>query len=157
VGRDGARPAHLMTESEQERPGICCHEVLHALGVPLRAIFVEFTDAKGWHGCAKSDPTDDRPSRDRLVFWAAGKMAEQHFDCRAHDRTWLLDYGEIDSLLDREGVTPREREQRIAEAEAQARAILHRYHDAALRVFDWLVEHESIDGDTFKRLMQRES
>jgi hypothetical protein len=80
-------------------------------------------------------------------------MAEELFDCHAHERTWLRDYGEIASLLDREGLLAHEREHRI-EAEAQARAILSRDHDAARRVFDWLVERGRIDGDMFKRLMQ---
>jgi ATP-dependent Zn protease len=150
-----------MSKSEQERRGTCCHEaghavVLHAYHVPVHAIFVKFTDAKGWHGCTKSDPTDHRPLPDRLVFWTAGKMAEEHFGCRAHDQTWQLDYGEVASLLDREELTPQQREQLIDEAETQARVILNRNHYAALRVFDWLVEHESIDGDTFTRLMQGE-
>jgi hypothetical protein len=151
-----------MNESEQERRGICCHEaghavVLHALEVPVRAIFIKFTDAKGWHGCAKSDPANDRPVSDRLVFFAAGRMAEEHFSCRAHDQASIRDYGEIDTLLDRECMLQGDREQHIAEAEARAGAILRRNHDATLRVIDWLVEHGSIDGNAFECLMQRGS
>ncbi len=70
--------------------------VLYELGIPVRAIFVKFSEAKGWHGCAQSDSTDDRPVTDRLVFLTAGRMAEDHFVCRNHDATWLRDYGEID-------------------------------------------------------------
>jgi hypothetical protein len=150
-----------MSKSEQERRGICCHEaghavVMHAYDLPVRAVWVKYNDEKGhWHGdtLPGSDP-EDVPLPVRCVIWTAGKMAEQHFDCCAHDRTWLHDYGVMASRLSRDGLTPHQREQRIDEAAAQARAILRREHDAASRVFDSLVEHECIDSDTFARLMQ---
>jgi hypothetical protein len=151
-----------MSENDQERRGICCHEVghavvMHAYDLPVQAVRV-IEGKDGWHGdtLPAADP-EGVPLPVRCVIWTAGKMAEQHFDCRAHDRSSQHDYGEMVSRLDRSGLTPQEREQRIDEAEAEARAILRRDHDAALRVFGWLVEHESIDGDTFKGLMQSES
>jgi hypothetical protein len=151
-----------MNELEQERRGICCHEVghavvMHAYDLPVQAVWVKYTKGNGgWHWSGDTLPATDQegvPLPVRCVIWTAGKMAEQHFDCRAHDHTWRHDYGVMASRLDRSSITPQAREQRIDEAEGQARAILRRDHDAALRVFDWLVVHQSIDGDTFKRLM----
>jgi ATP-dependent Zn protease len=66
---------------------------------------------------------------------------------------WQADFVWIASLLHREGLVD-ELWPRIDEAKAKARAILSRENDAAKRVFEWLVEHERIDGDTFESLMR---
>jgi hypothetical protein len=151
-----------MSESEQERRGTCCHEaghavVLHTYHVPVEGVWVKFTKEKGWHGETEpGDTPDDLQEPVQFVIWTAGKMAEELFDCRAHDRTWGRDYGEIESRLDRKGLSRDERNQLIDEAEMQARAILSHERDAVLRVFHWLVEHECLDGDTFERLMRGE-
>ena len=142
-----------MSESERERRGTCCHEaghaaVLYAYHVPLKAVWVAFTKEKdGWHGEAEpADATaDDLPWQDRIVTFAAGKAAEELFECPAPALKWKADFAWIASLLHREG--------RVAEL-CPLRAILSRGHDAALRVFDWLIKHERIDGDTFERLMR---
>ena len=128
--------------------------VMHAYDLPVQAVVVN-EGRNGWYGdmLPGTDP-EDVPLSVRCVIWTAGKMAEQHFNCRAHDRTWMHDYGAIASRLDGSGLTPQEREQHIDEAEAEASAILRHDHAAASRLFDWLVEHESIDGDTFNLLMQ---
>ena len=115
----------------------------------------EVHQEKGWHGeTERGANPDDLQEPVQFVIWTAGKMAEELFGCRAHDRTWLRDYGEIESRLDRKGLSHDERTQRIDEAEMQARAILSRERDAALRVFHWLVEHGCLDGDTFEHLMR---
>jgi hypothetical protein len=128
--------------------------VMRAFDVPVQAISVIYTEEKGWHGDTFSgvDP-NALPLPDQFVILTAGKMAEELFECRAHSRTWMRDYGEIESRLDREGLA-HQREQHIAEAEARARATLSNQRANALRLFDWLVEHGRIEREAFERLMQ---
>jgi hypothetical protein len=121
----------------------------------VQAVWVTFTEDRGWHGGTDRLPgaTEHLPLPDRIMFWTAGKAAEELFDCPAHTRAWLGDAGEIDTLLDREGLA-HEREQRIAEGKTRARAILNRERDNAQRLFDLLVEHGHIEREAFERLMQ---
>jgi hypothetical protein len=105
------------------------------------------------HGCAASGATGHLPRPEWTTILTAGRAAEQLFNCRAHHGTWLRDYGEIDSRLDREGLA-HERERRIDDAEAHARAILSRDYDAAFRVFKWLAKHGSIERKAFERLVR---
>jgi ATP-dependent Zn protease len=83
--------AAVKSESEQQRRGTCCHEaghavVLHAYHAPLKAVWVAFNKEKDcWHGEAEpADATADNLLwQDRLVTFAAGRAAEELFECRA--------------------------------------------------------------------------
>jgi hypothetical protein len=150
-----------MKDSEQGRRGTACHEaghavVMHAYHLPVQAVWVKYTEVKGgWHGdmLPGSDP-EEVPLPVRCVIWTAGKMAEEHFDCRAHGRTWHLDYADMESRLDRAEIFGRARKQYIADAENKARAILRRDHDKAVRLIERLVEHDRVEREVFERLMK---
>jgi hypothetical protein len=85
----------------------------------------------------------------------SGPLAERrkNFSSRAHQLAWIGDFAEISSRLSREGLID-QLWQHIAEGKARSQAILNGEHAAALRVFDWLVEHNSMDGETFAGLMR---
>jgi hypothetical protein len=143
-----------------EKPprGVCCHEVGHAFvahsyGVPVQAIWVAF-NGEEWHGGT------DRPEGSeahlhymkQAAIFRAGKTAEEFFDCPANDRAWLRDFGEISSLLNRNGVL-HELWSQIAEADELARPILETYRDKALKLIDRLVECGRVERPELLRLM----
>ena len=91
---------------------------------------------------------------DQVVNRAAGKAAEELFNCPAHERALTShNFGEISSLLNRSGLPADELRPRIDEGKERARAILEKYRDQALRLTNRLVECGRIDGIEFTRLM----
>jgi hypothetical protein len=137
---------------------VCCHEaghaiVLHSFGLPVVAIQVLYTEEKDWHGRTNGAPVDHLPVKDQVLNHAAGKAAEEFFECPAHERAWFKDFLEIASLLNRNGIPEDEIWPRIDEAKERARTILQRYRDKALKLTDRLVEHGLVDAADFDRLM----
>ena len=116
--------------------------VLHAYNVPVEAVWVVYSEEKkDWHGGTEMlvRASGHLSDAERVAILAAGRAAEELFQCRAHSPAWLRDFGEIASLLDRKGVG-HELWRRIDRRDAQARAILSKDRDAAIRLIDWLVE-----------------
>jgi hypothetical protein len=77
-----------MREDEQYQRGVCCHEaghavVLHSFGVPVEKLRVVYTKEKGWHGCTIAGSAGD--VMHQAVILVAGKVAEEIFDCPAHE------------------------------------------------------------------------
>ena len=69
--------------------------VLHSFALEVSVIRVLYTEEKGWHGCTSATPIDHLPVNDQILNFAAGKAAEEHFECPAHERAWCRDFGEI--------------------------------------------------------------
>jgi hypothetical protein len=157
-------PARVTTSEKLQR-GLCCHEAGHAVvafsfGVPLLAIWVTFTEKKGWHGGADRGPegsVEHLHYMDQVTIFRAGKTAEMFFDCPAHERAWLRDFGEISALLNRNGIHEHELWSRISEADERARPILKAHREKALELIDRLVECECVEGPEFLRLMNGET
>jgi hypothetical protein len=128
--------------------------------MPVLAVRVTFSEEKGWHG-----GTDTlKGSADHLQHGSgpilrAGKIAEEFFDCPAHQKAWLGGFfGEISALLDRNGIRhERDLWLRIAEADERARAILQSHRDKALKLIDRLVECGRVERPEFLRLMNGET
>jgi hypothetical protein len=144
--------------AEQYPRGLCCHEaghaiVAHSFNLHVETVYVRFEEAKGWYGCAKTSSPEYLSVSDQVVNRAAGKAAEEYFNCPAHERAWLHDFGEISSLLNRSGVPGDELWPRIDEGKERARAILERYRTEALRLANRLEECGRIDGIEFTRIM----
>jgi hypothetical protein len=154
----------LATETEiaaSKKPprGVCCHEaghaiVLHSFGLPVVVIRVLYTEEKDWHGRTCAASVDHLPVKDQVLNHAAGKAAEEFFDCPAHEKAWLKDFGKIASLLNSNGIPEDELWPRIDEAKECARTILARYRDEALKLTDRLIESGHVDAADFDHLMQ---
>ena len=144
--------------AEQYPRGLCCHEAGHAIvaysfNLQVESVYVRCEEAKGWYGGTKMSSPKYLSISDQVVNRAAGKAAEELFNCPAHERAWLHDFGEISSLLNRSGLPADELRPRIDEGKERARAILEKYRDQALRLTNRLVECGRIDGIEFTRLM----
>jgi hypothetical protein len=126
-----------------------------SFGVPVTAVWVAFSSEKGWHGATDTPPgsANHLPCKDRITLLIGGKAAEEFFDCPAHQDAWLLDFGEIASLLNRNEVPSSELWPRIDEGKAHARAIFEKYRDQTLRLTDRLVDRSRVDDVEFLRLM----
>ena len=149
-------------DDERYPRGTAYHEAGHAvvafaLDVRVVSVRVVFTEEKGWHGGTDTPEgaADQLSWEDRITMRIAGKAAEELFDCPADPLASLHDLGEIDSLLNRMGMSD-EREARIAAGKARARIILQQHRERALRLIGHLVDHGRIDEAEFKRLMSDE-
>jgi Zn-finger nucleic acid-binding protein len=144
--------------AEQYPRGLCCHEAGHAIvaysfNLHVESVYVRFEEAKGWYGCAKTSSPEYLSISDQVVNSAAGKAAEEYFNCPAHEGAWLHDFGEISSLLNRSGLPDDELWPRIGEGIERARDILKKYRNEALMLTNRLAECGRIDGIEFTRLM----
>jgi hypothetical protein len=140
--------------------GVCCHEAGHAvvafsLGIRVVAVSVIFTEEKDWHGKTVTDGTPDH-WKDQIVLRMAGKAAEEVFNCPADPTALLHDMLEVDSLLNRMGMSL-EREGRIEEGKAHACIILEGHREQALKLIAHLVEHGHVKEPEFLRFMYGEA
>jgi hypothetical protein len=143
---------------EQYPRGICCHEAGHAIvaswfNLQVEAIYVRFEEAKGWYGRTITASPRHLPIPDQIANWAAGKAAEEFFGCPAPEESWLDDFGEISSLLNRSDISLEELWPRIDEGKLLAAAILEKRYDEAFNLINRLAEHGYIDAVDFLILM----
>jgi hypothetical protein len=134
--------------------------VAFSFNLPVLAVRVTFSEEKGWHGGTDTPKGSAYHLHymDQVTILRAGKTAEEFFDCPAHQKAWLGDFGEISALLDRNGIRhERDLWLRIAEADERARAILQNHRDKALKLIDRLVECGRVDRPEFLRLMNGET
>jgi hypothetical protein len=153
--------ATKMTDKFQR--GGCCHEAGHAVvlfsfSVPVAAVRVAFNEEVGWHGGTDlpNGSDDHLHYMDRITILRAGKTAEEFFDCPAHEKAWLRDFGEISTLLDRNEIL-HELWSRIDLADARVRVILEQHRDKALKLINRLVEYGRVNAAEFSRLMNGEA
>jgi hypothetical protein len=144
---------------EVKKRGVCCHEaghavVLYSFGLDVSAIRVLYSEEKDWHGCTDATPVDHLPVNDQILNYAAGKAAEEFFECPAHKFAWCLDFGEISSRLERNGIPADELWPRIDQAKACARIILEKHRRQARKLIDRLAEYGHVDASQFLRLME---
>jgi ATP-dependent Zn protease len=148
------------TVTEQLPRGLCYHEVGHAVvawfyGLPVFAVRVEFSEERGWHGGA--DVPFGAASRlalfDQVTIYAAGKAAEEVYECPAHARSWSVDLGEIAGLLTDAGMHENKHWPYIIEAKKNARSVPETHRQSAFKLIDQLVEYHHIDQSSFLRLM----
>jgi hypothetical protein len=140
--------------------GVCCHEAGHAvvafsLGIRVVAVNVILTKEKGWHGKTVTEGMPDL-WKDQIVLRMAGKAAEEVFHCPADPTASFHDMLEVDSLLNRIGMSD-EREARIEQGKERARIILEGHREQALRLIAHLVEHGYVKEPEFLQLMYAEA
>ena len=147
-----------MTETQR---GLCCHEAGHAVvawsfGVPVIAVYVSFSVARGWQGGTKYYwRSRALHYMDRATSLAAGRAGEELFDCPAHYSAWLADLGEISVLLNANGISEDEHWARVTEARECARLILKNHRERALRLVNRLAEAGHVGDAEFLRLMTK--
>ena len=126
-----------------------------SLGIRMVAVSVIFTEEKDWHGKTVTDGTPDH-WKDQIVLRMAGKAAEEVFNCPADPTASFHDMLEVDSLLNRKGISE-EREARIEEGKTRAAIILEGHRQHALKLIAHLVEHGHVKEAEFLRLMYSEA
>ena len=147
-----------MTETQR---GLCCHEAGHAVvawsfGVPVIAVYVSFSVARGWQGGTKYYwRSRALHYMDRATSLAAGRAGEELFDCPAHYSAWLADLSEISVLLNAKGISEDEHWARVTEARERARLILKNHRERALKLVNRLAEAGHVGGAEFLRLMTK--
>ena len=147
-----------MTETQR---GLCCHEAGHAVvawsfGVPVIAVYVSFSVARGWQGGTKYYwRSRALHYMDRATSLAAGRAGEELFDCPAHYGAWLADLSEISVLLNAKGISEDEHWARVTEARERARLILKNHRERALKLVNRLAEAGHVGGAEFLRLMTK--
>jgi hypothetical protein len=146
------------TMTEKQR-GLCCHEAGHAvvswsLGVPVVAVYVTFSVARGWQsGTRYVWRSRALHYMDKATSLAAGKAGEEFFDCPAHYGAWLADLEEISVLLTNNGISEDEHWARVTEARECARLILENHRGRALKLVNRLAEAGYVGDAEFLRLM----
>ncbi len=143
--------------------GLCCHEAGHVIAlwsfrIPVLAARVTPSDEKGRHGGTETPErsVDQLPYADRLTILSAGKAAEEFFDCPAYERAWLHDFGEIASLLNRNGIAPDELWPQIDEGKARARIILASHRKQGSKQIDHLFKHGELSSGEICTVMNDE-
>jgi ATP-dependent Zn protease len=146
-----------MTEKQR---GLCCHEAGHAVvawsfGVPVIAVYVTFSVARGWQGGTKYFwRSRALHYMDQATSLAAGRAGEELFDCPAHYSAWLVDLEEISVLLNDNGIPEDKHWLLVTEARDRARLILENYREGVRKLVDRLVEAGLIGEAEFLRLMR---
>lgn len=139
--------------------GVCCHEAGHAVvawsfRLPVKTVWVAFNETQGWHGRTEIDGSDNHlPMMDRIANLVAGKTAERLFGWPAHDKAWLVDFGEIHALLNRNSNSEYEICVRIGEASNHVRQILETHRCKVLALVECLIDHGRIENSEFLFLM----
>jgi ATP-dependent Zn protease len=151
-------------KSEKPPRGVCTHEAGHAVvansfGVPVQAIWVAFTEEKGWHGGTDhaQGSVEHLHYMDQATILMAGKTAEELFGCPAHETAWRKDLGQISVLLNANRIPEDEHWVRISEARERALSILETSRNKALKLIDRLVECGRVERPEFVRLMNGET
>ena len=145
-----------MTEKQR---GLCCHEAGHAVvtwsfGVPVVAVYVTFSVARGWQSGTRYFWRSRAPHyMDQATSLAAGRAGEEFFGCPAHCGAWLADLNEISVLLIDNGISQEERWARVTEARECARLILKNHRERALKLVNRLAEAGYVGDTEFLRLM----
>lgn len=151
--------------TEKYPRGVCCHEAGHAVvawsfKLPVVAVYVACSEAKGWYGGANVPAGSDAHLHfmDQVVILAAGKTGEKVLACPAHEPAWLDDLWKMHERLNANGISQeKERWSRITEACERARLILETHRDKALKLVDQLVECGRVERPEFLRLMNGET
>ena len=148
-----------MTETQR---GLCCHEAGHAVvawsfGVPVVAVYVTFSVARGWQCGTRYFWRSQRGLHfmDQATSLAAGRAGEELFDCPAHYSAWLADLEEISVLLNAKGISEDEHWARVTEARECARVILKNHRERALKLVNRLAEAGHVGDAEFSRLMTK--
>jgi ATP-dependent Zn protease len=145
-----------MDAARDYKRGTACHEaghavVTHSFNVPVRTVRIEFTADDGWRGRMESDLIDHLHYLDQATICAAGRAAEDLFNCLSYDSAWYGDMFNIHALLEANGIP--ESERRMEPLMQRARTRLEPKRTEVFRLVDLLVEHGKIDGPQFLRLM----
>ena len=147
-----------MTEKQR---GLCCHEAGHAVvawsfGVPVVAVYVTFSVARGWQCGTRYFWRSQRGLHfmDQATSLAAGRAGEELFDCPAQYGEWLADLHEISVLLNDKGIPEDKHWLLVSEARDRARLILENYRGGARKLVDRLVEAGLVGEAEFLRLMR---
>jgi hypothetical protein len=145
-----------MTEKQR---GLCCHEAGHAVvawsfGVPVIAVYVTFSVARGWQGGTKYFwRSRALHYLDQATSLAAGRAGEELFDCPAHYSAWLVDLEEISVLLNDNRIPEDRHWLLVTEARDRARLILENYRERGLKLVGRLAEAGYVGDAEFLRLM----
>jgi hypothetical protein len=146
----------------QKQRGLCCHEAGHAVvawsfGVPVVAVYVTFSVAKGWRGGTDYIDGSALHYVDQVTSLAAGRTGEEVFACFAPYDAWLADLEEISVLLNDNGIPEGKHWLLVTEARDRARLILENYRERALKLVNRLAEAGHVGNAEFLRLMHENS
>ena len=150
----------VMTEKQR---GLCCHEAGHAVvawsfGVPVIAVYVTFSVARGWQSGTKYFwRSRALHYMDQATSLAAGRAGEELFDCPAHYAAWLADLEEISALLNAKRIHEDAHWLLVAEARDRARLILENHRESAIKLVNRLAEAGHVGNAEFLRLMHENS
>jgi ATP-dependent Zn protease len=135
------------------------HEAGHAVvawsfGLPVRAIRLTYSDAKGWHGGTDTDKPDHLSLVEQIEVCAAGGIAEEIFDCPTRELATFSDNVQILHLLEAHGISEQEGLVLRREGYNRAQTRLEAHRTKVGRLAERLVECGRIDASEFLQLMQ---